>query len=142
MSKQKEIGLFFKPREKHQEQQPLQHKEKEKENHHQVAEIQSTSAEEIVEISLNYQPHQPPKTFKFPETIYGKQKRSFQHHWFEEYPWLDYDVDKDSVTCIFCKRQNSRSNLCLEKCKEETFLKKRFQELGESHRTFSQSSKL
>ena len=27
------------------------------------------------EIAMNYQPHQLPKTFKFPETVYGKQKR-------------------------------------------------------------------
>ena len=26
------------------------------------------------EIAINYQPQQPPKTFKFPETIYGQQK--------------------------------------------------------------------
>ena len=65
--------------------------------------------------------HQPPKTFKFPETVYGKQKRSFQHHWFEKYPWLDYDAEEDSVTCVFCKRQ--KSNLLLERCKKQTFLK-------------------
>ena len=27
------------------------------------------------EIAINYQPQQPPKAFKFPETVYGKQKR-------------------------------------------------------------------
>ena len=27
------------------------------------------------EIAMNYQPHQPPMTFKFPETVYGKQKQ-------------------------------------------------------------------
>ena len=26
------------------------------------------------EIAINYQPHQPSKTFKFPETIYGQEK--------------------------------------------------------------------
>ena len=70
---------------------------------------------------MSHQPHQPPKTFKFPETVYGKRKRSFQYHWFEKYPWLDYDVEEDSVTCVFCKRQ--KSNLLSEICKEETFLK-------------------
>ena len=73
------------------------------------------------DIAMNYQPHQVPKTFKFTETVYGKQKRSLQHHCFEKYPWLDYDVEEDSVTCVFCKRQNS--NLLSERCKEETFLK-------------------
>ena len=72
------------------------------------------------EIAVNYQPHQPPK-FKFPETVYDKQKRSCQHHWLEKYLWLDYDVEEDSVICVFCKRQNS--NLFSERCKEQTFLK-------------------
>ena len=73
------------------------------------------------EIGMSYQPHQPPNTFKFPETVYGKRKRSFQHHWFEKYPWLDYDGEEDSVICVFCKRQNS--NLLSVTCKRETFLK-------------------
>ena len=59
------------------------------------------------EIAMNYQPHPPPKTFNFPESIYGAQKRSFQHHWFENYPCLDYD-EEDSVTSLSCKRQNSK----------------------------------
>ena len=29
-------------------------------------------------IAMTYQPHQPPKTFHFPENDYGKQKR-FRH---------------------------------------------------------------
>ena len=48
-------------------------------------------------------------------------KRSFQHHWFEKYPWLDYGVEEDSVTCFFCKRLNL--NLLSERCRDETFLK-------------------
>ena len=24
---------------------------------------------------MTYQPHKPPQTFKFPETVYGKQKK-------------------------------------------------------------------
>ena len=59
------------------------------------------------EIVMNYQPHQPPKTFKFPETVYGTQKPSFQHHWFENYPRLNYDIEERSMACVFCKRQNS-----------------------------------
>ena len=27
-------------------------------------------------LAMNYQPHQPPKTFKLRETVYGKQKRA------------------------------------------------------------------
>ena len=95
-TKQKEIGFFFKPCEKLQQQN----------DHRPIEETQRASSDCIPEIAMNCQPHQPPKTFKFPGTVYGKQQRSFQHHWFEKYPWLDYDVEEDSMTCAFCKRQN------------------------------------
>ena len=72
-------------------------------------------------VAMNYQLYQPLETFNFPESVYGKQKHSFQHHWFEKYPWLNYDVEEVSVIYIFCKRQNTNS--LSERCKEETFLK-------------------
>ena len=37
--------------------------------------IQSPSCDTMPELAMNYQPHQPPQMFKFPETIYGKHKR-------------------------------------------------------------------
>ena len=71
-TKQKEIGCFIKPRNKLQ--QPQQQPQQQQQNDHRpIEEIRSASS---------YQPYQPPKTFKFPEIIYVKQKRSFQHHWF------------------------------------------------------------
>ena len=119
-TKQKEIGFFFKPRDKLQQPQQQQHQQQQN-DHRPIKETQSASSDSMPEIAMSYQSHQPPKTFKFPQTVYGKQKRSFQHHWFEKNPWLDCDVEEDSVTCVFCKRQNS--NLLSERCKEETFLK-------------------
>ena len=50
-------------------------------------------------------PHQPPATFKFPQREFGKQtivKRSFQHSWFQKYPWLHYDEKNDSAYCFNC----------------------------------------
>ena len=60
-----------------------------------IEEIQSASSNSMAELAMNYQPHQPPKTFKFPEIVYCKQERSSQHNYFEKYPWLDYDVKED-----------------------------------------------
>ena len=119
-TKQKEIGFFFKPRDNLQQPQQQPHQQQQN-DHRPIEETQSASSDFMPEIAMSYQPHQPPKTFKFPETVYGKQKRSFQHHWFEKYPWLEYNVEEDSVNCVFCKRQNS--NLFSERCMEETFLK-------------------
>ena len=83
--KQKEIVFFFKSRDKLQQQQQ-QPQQQQQNDYHPTEEIQIDSSDSMPEIAMNYQPHQPPKTLKLPVTVYGKQKRSFQHHWFEKYP--------------------------------------------------------
>ena len=65
-------------------------------------------------------------------------KRSFQHDWFEKYPWLDYGVEEDSVTCFFCKRLNL--NLLSERCKEETFLKTGYKNGNKATEKFDKSA--
>ena len=77
-TKQKEIVFFFKPRDKLQQPQQQPHQQQQN-GHRPVEEIQSASRDSMPETAMSYQPHQPPKTFKFPKTVYGKQKRSFQH---------------------------------------------------------------
>ena len=83
--KQKEIVFFFKSRDKLQQQQQ-QPQQQQQNDYHPTEEIQIDSSDSMPEITMNYQPHQPPETFKLPVTVYGKQKRSFQRHWFEKYP--------------------------------------------------------
>ena len=102
-TKQKKIGFSFKPRDKmlQPRQQPHQQQQT---DHRPIEETQSASSDSMPEIAMSYQPHRPRKTFKLPETVYGKQKRSFQRNWFEKYPWLDHDVEEDSVNYVFCKR--------------------------------------
>lgn len=68
----------------------------------------------------------PDHNFKFPTTTKGKQKRSCQWQWFEKYPWLDYSMEKDSVTCFVCRKQNAQKNLISEHCKELAFLETGF----------------
>ena len=63
---QKEIGFFLKPHDKLQ--QPLQKPQQQQQNDRlPTEEIQSASSESMTEIAMNYQPHQRPKTFKFPK---------------------------------------------------------------------------
>ena len=64
----------------------------------------------------------PDHNFKFPTTTKGKQKRSCQWQWFEKYPWLDYSMEKDSITCFVCRKQNAQKNLISEHCEELAFL--------------------
>ena len=73
-TKQKEIGFSFKPRNKLQQPQQRPHKQQQN-DHRPTEEIQSAGSDSMPQIVINYQPHQPPRTIKFPETVYGKQKR-------------------------------------------------------------------
>ena len=78
ITKQTKNCFFFKPRDKLQ--QPQQQLQQQQQNDHRpIEEIQSASSESMSKVAMNYQPHQLPKTLKFPETLYSKQKRSFQH---------------------------------------------------------------
>ena len=46
--------------------------------------------------------YQPPENFIFPKTLIGNRERHCQSKWFKTFPWLHYDVKKDSVFCHFC----------------------------------------
>ena len=73
-TKKKEIGFSFKPCDKLQQPQQKPHQQQQN-DHYPTEDIQSASSDFMSEIVMNYQPHQPPKTFKFPEIVHGKQKR-------------------------------------------------------------------
>jgi len=52
-------------------------------------------------------PHQPSPSFIFPKRLFGKTyivKRSFQHCWFEKWPFLHYKESSDVVFCHICLR--------------------------------------
>ena len=65
----------------------------------------------------------PTENFDFPKKGYGKQNRSFQQKWFEQFPWLHYNEENDSVLCFICTKQNAKENLISATKKEEAFLK-------------------
>ena len=44
----------------------------------------------------------PSESFKFPLTMFGKQKRSFQISWQSKYPGLVYSEQEDGAYCKFC----------------------------------------
>ena len=54
-------------------------------------------------------------------TIITGRKRSRQHQWFKDNKWLDYDLEKDSVTCFYCKKHENKKYLELEKNKNTEF---------------------
>ena len=52
-------------------------------------------------------PHQPDSSFNFSKRSFGKAtvvKRSFQHCWFQKWPFLQYKESSDVVLCHTCLR--------------------------------------
>ena len=86
---------------------------------------EQTNEEQHPPLSENQLYHSD-SSYVFPETVFGKQKRSCKHDWFKRFPWLDYNAFDDSVTCYLCKRQSNQVNLKTERCKENAFLEKGF----------------
>ncbi|XP_008189315.1 zinc finger MYM-type protein 1-like [Acyrthosiphon pisum] len=39
----------------------------------------------------------------YPMTVFGKQKRSFNAKYFNEFKWIEYSVEKNAVFCFCCR---------------------------------------
>ena len=70
-TKQKEICFYF----KHVKSCNSRNNNQNNNSKRTIVLLRRSGSRSITEIAMTYQPHQPPKTFKFPETVYGKQKR-------------------------------------------------------------------
>ena len=44
---------------------------------------------------------------KFPVTIVGSKRRSFNPDWFKTYSWLEYSVERDAAFCFPCRHFSS-----------------------------------
>ena len=57
--------------------------------------------------SLPEKPYHPSKHFVCPKTKFGLQNPcSCQHNWFDNYPWLHYDIEKDCVDFFLTVKKN------------------------------------
>ena len=69
---------------------------------------------------LSEKPHQPKlKQFLLKEV--GKQKRSFNPKWFDEFKFLHYREESDSVICHTCAVADKNNLLKIDTKKEKTF---------------------
>ena len=86
----------------------------------------SCNSEASDEVMIPDSPFHPPKGYKFPATIQGKQKRYCQAHWFEDnkdgFAWLHYDLRKNAVFCFPCMKQNNQNRLTTVPKKEKAFI--------------------
>ncbi len=46
---------------------------------------------------------QQPTGIHFPFRDYGRYKRCFRVSWYNEFPWLEYSVERDAVFCFVCR---------------------------------------
>ena len=83
------------------------------------------SKEKSPEYDLPEKPNQP-KSFCFPVKDQGKQKRSFRPHWFDEFTFLHYREQDDSVICHTCALADKRKLLTIDTRKEKIFLETGF----------------
>ena len=83
-------------------------------SHHMIAQDQpaailndpSTTVPAIttaVEPGSDLEQFQPPKSFTFPRTLFGKKMRSVQHTWLSTYPWIHYQNHNNSILCQVCR---------------------------------------
>ena len=71
-------------------------------------------------------PHQP-RSIKFPMRDTGKQKRAFNPKWFDQFTFLHYREDSDSVMCHTCALADKGytviiSCVFLLPCRKRTFV--------------------
>ena len=71
-------------------------------------------------------PHQP-RSIKFPMRDTGKQKRAFNPKWFDQFTFLHYREDSDSVICHNCALADKGytviiSGVFLLPCRKRTFV--------------------
>ena len=44
----------------------------------------------------------PDKALQLPKSVFGKHERRCLQQWFEDFKWLCYDMQMDSVFCHYC----------------------------------------
>ncbi len=71
-------------------------------------------------------PHEKPvqrSSGRFPSTLLGTKKRSFNPDWFKTYSWLEYSVERDAGFCFPCRHFGVGSGRA-----EHTFTKEGFRD--------------
>ena len=84
-------------------------------------------------------PHQP-SNFHFPQREFGKTsvvKRSFQHNWFQRWPWLHYDEEQDLAFCFTCIVAYKNNHLHSIPSLEKTFVSTGFSNWKDAIAKFS-----
>lgn len=79
-------------------------------------------------------------TFQFPLREFGKSsivKRSFQQQWFDRWPWIHYNADRDLAFCYSCITAYQNNLLQSAHCLESTFISTGFSNWKDAVAKFS-----
>lgn len=69
---------------------------------------------------------QQPSNMVFPKTIFGKKERSFNASWFAKFPWIHYDIQKDSVFCYTCMTACTKGHKTVSNNRDPAFMTRGF----------------
>ena len=60
--------------------------------------------------------------YSFPKRKFGKTERSFRAEWYEHFPWLHYNVEKDAAFCYVCMRASLEEKFLISTKREKAFI--------------------
>jgi hypothetical protein len=87
-----------------------------------LSSLPETNESTMTSIEVPEQPCHPPVEEIAPQIVLGSTKKvkytlHFQNSWYEQYPWIHYDVGVHGVLCFTCTKAES---LCLAELSKKT----------------------
>ena len=76
----------------------------------------------MAECDSSDKPFHPGKNFSFPKRKFGSRNRSCQSKWFENFPFLHYNVEKDALFCHFCMKAVEQKKILKSKRPDYAFV--------------------
>ena len=70
----------------------------------------------------------PGKSLNFPNLTFGKknEERSYRAEWCEKYPWLHYNIERESAFCYLCMKEDHEGKFFASTKHNAAFLSRGF----------------
>jgi hypothetical protein len=92
-----------------------------------------------ISVTRDAGPTQPPLQ-KFPQTVFGNQKRAFNASLYKRFPFIEYSVKCDAVYCFTCRQFPSRVGGTGVSCPDPAFTKRGYRNWKRCHAALSKHS--
>ena len=108
-----------------------------------LSSLPETNESTMTSIEVPEQPCHPPVEEIAPQIVLGSTKKvkytlHFQNSWYEQYPWIHYDVGVHGVLCFTCTKAESLCLAELSKKREPTFITTGFKNWKRAREKFSE----